>query len=89
MPIWGPNPTPIDTSADTIVPLWNFTVRPGLFEATSAARADALDSAAVMVPTGIDKLSAAQYLFSSRRFSNSVSLNQQYRTAYALSSDRD
>ena len=56
-----------------MVPSWNFTVRPAPFEAApvAAARADALDSAAIIALTaGSDEPSAAQSPLNSRRLSN-------------------
>jgi len=57
-----------------MVPSWNFTVRPRLFEAKLAASADAPDSAAVVALTAVnDTLRAVQYPANSRRFSDLVS----------------
>jgi hypothetical protein len=56
-----------------MVPSWNFTVRPALFEAApvAAARADAFDSAAIIALTaGSDEPSAAQNLLNPRLLNN-------------------
>src|SRR3974390_2933751 len=57
-----------------MVPSWNFTVRPRLFETKLAASTDAPDSAAVVALTAVNEtLRAVQYPANSRRFSDLVS----------------